>query len=97
MSNVIEWIGYDQISYGKSPIDQIIVQGAKIDTDVSCAHCGKNIKSGKIAHCATRLLGGTPPNCKGDSGWGEMSHKKTFCSSSHARIYAKKKQWPLIN
>ena len=62
----------------------IIVKGAIMDDEVPCFHCGKVIKKGKIAWLAGQ---GISPTDRGNSGWG--SSKQSFCSSNHAKLYAK--------
>ena len=57
-----------------------------LDDDVVCLHCGKNLKSGKIVCISDDYI---DPTIYKD-GWGE--YKNVFCSSSHAKIFAKNKK-----
>ena len=90
MANVIKWShgGLIHIDYGKEMTEKIVVDSAKMDEEVQCFHCGKNIKAGRLIFCATMLFGGGTPSGRGESDWGEGS-KKTFCSSNHAKLFAK--------
>jgi hypothetical protein len=66
----------------------ICVDSAIMYDDVQCFHCGKNIKAGKLVFCGNSYFGGNPFE-KGDCNWGEDSYKRTFCSSNHAKLFAK--------
>jgi hypothetical protein len=89
MANVKEWTpGYMNIDFGKRFFDKITVKSAIMDADVQCSHCGKNIKAGKLVFCGSSYFGGLPYG-KGDEDWGEESYKRTFCSSNHAKLFAK--------
>jgi hypothetical protein len=63
----------------------IYVASVTLDGDVTCLHCGKNLKSGKTVTIADDYF----VTCVQD-GWG--SYRQTFCSSSHARIFNKNKK-----
>jgi hypothetical protein len=91
MANVKRW-SYSgmNIKWGKGTFDQIRVDSAIMDAEVQCFHCGKNIKSGKLVFCAHSFFGGNPFE-KGDSSWGEDTYRATFCSSNHAKLFAKNK------
>jgi len=88
MANVVDW-SYNliHIKVDKELFNEIVVDSVKLDEEVQCFHCGKNIKAGKLVFCATKLFGGIPSE-RGNSGWGEGS-KETFCSSNHAKLFAK--------
>jgi hypothetical protein len=89
LANVLKWSHkLIHIDFGKGLTEKIVLDTAILDEDVSCFHCGKNIKSGKMVFCATMLFGGSIPSRRGDSGWGESS-RKTFCASNHAKLFAK--------
>ena len=89
MANVLKWnYGTQYIQFKKgsgSMFDYISVDGAILDDEVPCFHCGKVIKKGKVAWLAVSYI--RNPFERGDSDWG--SSKKSFCSSNHAKIYAK--------
>lgn len=91
MANVEKW-SYSTmyIDWGKDPsaIQRISVDSAVMDSDTQCMHCGRNVKKGKLVFCASSFFSSFP--CyKGDSGWGEDSYRPTFCSSNHAKLFAK--------
>lgn len=88
MAKVIKWSsGLMYVKYGKDLTQQITVETAIMDSDVQCFHCGKNIKAGKLVFCARDWI--AAPSSIGDNDWGEESYKKTFCSSNHAKLFAK--------
>jgi hypothetical protein len=89
MANVEKWSNNRmEIKWGKEFFSYVCVDTAILDKNVQCLHCGKNIQKGKLVFCAV-----APPNyfpsSRGDSGWGEDSYKPTFCSSNHAKLFAK--------
>jgi hypothetical protein len=89
MANVKRW-SYSRmtVNYGKGPVDIISVDSAIMDADVQCFHCGKNIKAGKLVFCGTSYI--RNPFEKGDEDWGDgRRYKRTFCSSNHAKLFAK--------
>jgi hypothetical protein len=68
--------------------NKIFVDSAIMDDDVQCFHCGKNIKAGKLVFCGSSYI--SNPFEKGDEDWGDgSSYKRTFCSSNHAKLFAK--------
>jgi hypothetical protein len=90
MANVVSWtynsvtikFKKDKFNLGNS----ITVDSAIMDADVQCFHCGKNIKAGKLVFCAN--VPGNIPAEKGNKDWGNFS-RRTFCSSNHAKLFAK--------
>jgi hypothetical protein len=100
MANVKEWsYSIVDIYFGKKQkfdmsgleaLDKmkntIKVDSAIMDADVQCFHCGKNIKAGKLVFCSARFY--KWPSGLGDQYWGD-SHKPTFCSNSHDKLFAK--------
>jgi hypothetical protein len=87
MANVKKW-SYSTmfIDYGKGFMENISVDSAIMDADLQCFHCGKNIKEGKLVFCGRNYSGALFEF--GDKDWGE-GDKKTFCSSNHAKLFAK--------
>jgi hypothetical protein len=65
----------------------ILVDNAILDTEIQCMYCGKTIKSGKMVFLSNNSL--NSPYDFGDKGWGIDSRQNTFCSSSHAKLFAK--------
>jgi hypothetical protein len=88
MANVKKWTYSTMtIVWGKGFMEYIKVDSAIMDADVQCLYCGKNIKEGKLVFCGTEIL---MPYERGDKNWGEgWPDRKTFCSSSHAKLFAK--------
>jgi hypothetical protein len=102
MANVVkwgyntQWIVFNSKEKRENPYignHTILVDTAKMDSDVQCMHCGKTIKSGKLVFvyydfiCMTSVA--KSPYNWGDNNWGDDSEKLTFCSSSHAKLFAK--------
>jgi len=88
MANVKKW-SYSsmKIVWGKGFMEYIEVDSAIMDADVQCLYCGKNIKEGKLVFCGNKIIS---PRSYGDKNWGEgWPDRKTFCSSSHAKLFAK--------
>jgi len=74
------------MDYGKGFAEKISVDSAIMDADLQCLHCGKNIKEGKLVFCGRNWTAN--PFGLGDKDWG-TGDKKTFCSSNHAKLFAK--------
>lgn len=89
MANVLKWnYGSLSIKFKKDGYyfnNTISVDGAILDGEVPCFHCGKEIKKGKVAWLASNGI--SNPFERGDSSWG--SSKESFCSSNHAKLFAK--------
>ena len=85
MAKITKWsFSSNWIQWGSSSLERISTDTALMDMDVQCFHCGKNIKSGKLVFVGG-MLG---PHHLGEDDWGN-GYRKTFCSSSHIRLYAK--------
>ncbi len=100
MANVVKW-GYNsqwivfnpklKKDVWRMPANHtVVVDTAKLDADIQCMHCGKTIKTGKLVFlCYNDNYSCISPSSLGDKGWGEDYKKNTFCSSSHAKLFAK--------
>lgn len=98
MANVVKW-GYNSQFIVFNPklkkdvwrmidVHTILVDTAILDADIQCMHCGKTVKTGKLVFvCYYNLC--MSPSSMGDKGWGDKREKLTFCSSSHAKLFAK--------
>ena len=81
---------FNTIQWGKGFHEIVSYEAAILDGDVQCFHCGKNIKQGKMAFCASGYI--TSPFEFGEDNWGVSrgsSSKRTFCSSNHVKLFAK--------
>ncbi len=68
----------------------ICVEAVILDSEIQCMHCGKTVKQGKLVFiCKNDNYICRPPYKCGKDGWGEGYNKNTFCSSSHAKLFAK--------
>jgi hypothetical protein len=85
MATVKKW-SYASTRIGKELTESIVVDSAIMDSDVQCFHCGKNIKMGKLVFCGIDYM--IAPCTSGNKNWG-IGNKRTFCSSNHAKLFAK--------
>jgi hypothetical protein len=99
MANVVKW-GYNiqfivfnpklKKDVWRMPDDHTIyVETAILDADVQCMHCGKTVKSGKLVFVFYDASVCISPSSMSKEGWGDERSKLTFCSSSHAKLFAK--------
>ncbi len=98
MANVVKW-GYNSqwiVFNSKEKRENpyfgnytILVDTAEMDSDVQCMHCGKTVKSGKLVFVFYDSSVCISPSSISKKGWGDESSKLTFCSSSHAKLFAK--------
>jgi hypothetical protein len=87
MATVKKWsFASTRIEFGKELTEAIVVDSAIMDSDVQCFHCGKNIKMGKLVFCGKSFM--KSPSSFGENDWG-AGNKRTFCSSNHAKLFAK--------
>ena len=101
MANVIKW-GFnlqnivfnpklknskDHVFRNIRSMHTILVDNAILDTEIQCMYCGKTVKSGKMVFLSNNSL--NYPWDFGDEGWGIDSRQNTYCSSSHAKLFAK--------
>lgn len=99
MANVVKW-GYNTqfiVFNPKLKNDKwrffhdytVWVDTAILDADVQCMHCGKTVKSGKLVFVFIDASTCILPSSMSKEGWGNERSKRTFCSSSHAKLFAK--------
>ena len=90
LKSISSWGEYITIKWSEDFFKgTIYVQPTALDGDVNCFHCGKNLKSGKTVFVAKAGLSKIPSIvCSSDSDeYGKSI--KTFCSSNHAKLFAK--------
>jgi predicted transcriptional regulator len=87
MASITEKGSYVNIVLDKSKwFYSINVEQVILDDNVTYLHCGKNLKRGKTVTISDDYI---DPTIYKD-GWG--NYRNVFCSSSHAKIFAKNRK-----